>query len=76
MSSRQSKFYGIVKVATIGLGMKGLLDDMGIKVKVLVNTDSSEAKSIASRRGAGRARRDEARELRVRGRWRKWSFRS
>ncbi len=47
----------------MGLGMKGLLGDMGIEVKVQVNTDSSAAKSIVSRRGAGRVRRIEVREL-------------
>ena len=48
--------------------MKGLLDDMGIEVKVQVNTDSSAAKSIASRRGAGRVRHIEVRELGVQDR--------
>ncbi len=63
LSSGESEFYGIVKVATMGLGMKGLLDDVGIKMEVQVNTALSAAKSVASRRGAGRARRIEVREL-------------
>ena len=53
LSSGESEFYGIVKAATMGLGVKGLLDDLGVEVKVQVNADSSAAKSIASRRGAG-----------------------
>ena len=55
-------FYGIVKAA-MGLGMKGLVEDLGVEVEVQVNTDSSAAKSISSRRGAGRVRHVEVREL-------------
>jgi hypothetical protein len=70
LSSGESEFYEIVKAATLGLGMNGLLDDAGVKVKVKVqaNTDSSAAKSIASRRGAGRMRHIEVRELWVQDR--------
>jgi hypothetical protein len=63
LSSGESEFYGIVKAAAMGLGMKGLMADLGIEVEVQVNTDSSAAKSVASRRGAGRVRRIEVREL-------------
>ena len=68
LSSGESEFYGIVKAATMGLGMKGLLGDLGVEVKVQVNMDPSAAKSIASRRGAGRMRHIEVRELWVQGR--------
>ncbi len=47
----------------MGLGMTGLLVDLGVVVEVQINTDSSAAKSIASRRGAGRVRLLEVREL-------------
>jgi len=43
--------------------MKSLLEDFGVSVKVKVNTDSSAAKSITSRKGAGRVRHIEVREL-------------
>ncbi len=46
----------------MGLGMKGLTEDSGVKVGVQANTDSSAAKSIPSSRGAGRVRRIEVRE--------------
>ncbi len=36
LSSGESGFYGIVKVETMGLGMKGLLSDTGINVKVQI----------------------------------------
>ena len=52
----------IVKAAAMGLGMRGLLEDLGVGVEVQVNTDSSAAKSITARRGAGRVRHIEVRE--------------
>ncbi len=53
LSSGEPELCEIVKAATMGLGVKGLMEDLGVKVEVQVNTDSSAAKSIASRRGAG-----------------------
>ena len=63
LSSGESEFYGIVKAATVGLGIKGLMMDMGLSMELRVNTDSSAAKSIASRRGCGKVRHLEVREL-------------
>ena len=47
----------------MGLGMRGLMEDLGMSVEVQVNTDSSAAKSITARKGAGRVRHIEVREL-------------
>ncbi len=47
----------------MGVGLKGLMADLGLEMKVQVKTVSSAARSIASRRGAGRVRRIEVREL-------------
>ena len=63
LSSGESEFYGIVKAAAMGLGMRGLMEDLGLSVEVQVNTDSSAAKSITARKGAGRVRHIEVREL-------------
>ena len=63
LASGESEFYGIVKAAAMGLGMKGLMEDLGVEVEVQVNTDSSTAKSITARKGAGRVRHIEVREL-------------
>ncbi len=52
-----------MKAATMGIGMRGPMADLGLEMKEQVNTDSSAARSIASRRGAGRVRRAEVREL-------------
>ncbi len=46
----------------MGFGVRSLLSDLGLEV-VQVNTDSSAARSTASRRGAGRVRHVEVRAL-------------
>ncbi len=56
LSSGESEFDGIFNAAAMGLGMKGLMEDLGVEVGAQANTDSSAAKSMASRRGAGRVR--------------------
>ncbi len=68
LSSDESEFCGIVKAATMGLGMKGLMT--GLEVEVQVNTDASAAKRIETRReGRGeRCRRiDQTRGARENG---------
>ena len=42
LSSGESEFYGIVKAAAMGLGMKGLMEDLGVGVEVQVNTGQDE----------------------------------
>ncbi len=47
----------------MGIGIRSLMKDLGVAVEVQVNTDSSVARSIASRRGARRVRHVEVCEL-------------
>ena len=47
LSSGEAEFYGVVKGASVGLGMKSLLADMGVDVHVNVHTDATAAKGIA-----------------------------
>ncbi len=68
LSSGESEFYGVVEAATMGPGMLGFLDDLGLEVKVQVNVGSSAAKSLVSRTGAGRVRHIEVGELWVQDR--------
>ena len=56
LSTGESEFYGAVKGATRLLGLHALLTDMGCHFKMRLGTDSSAAKGIASRRGAGSIR--------------------
>ncbi len=67
LPSGESEFYGIVKAATMGGGIKSLFGALGLAIKVQVNTDSSAARSISSRRGAGRTRHVEVQEKVRRG---------
>ena len=48
--------------------MRSLMEDLGVQVEVQVDTDSSAAKSMTARRGAGRVRHIEVRELWVQDR--------
>ena len=50
-----------MKAATIGIGIKSMFEDLGLKVEIQVNTELSAARSISSRRGAGRVRHVEVR---------------
>ena len=63
LSSGEAENYGIVKGASVALGLRNMLDDLGMKVKIRVKTDASAAKGIASRRGAGKVRHIEVSQL-------------
>jgi hypothetical protein len=54
LSSGEAEYYGIVKGTSVALGLRNMLDDLGMKVKIRGKTDASAAKGIASRRGAGK----------------------
>ena len=64
LSSGEAEFYGIVKGGSQGLGMKSMLGDMGVIVKVMIRTDASAAKSMATKKVMGRVR-----HIEVRGMW-------
>ena len=63
LSSGEAEFYGIVKGASVGLGMRSIMRDLGIDCKVKVNTDASAAKGIATRKGLGKVRHIEVNQL-------------
>ena len=63
LSSGEAEYYGLVKGATIAIGMKGMLKDFGIDVSIVMCTDASAAKGIASRRGLGKVRHIELCQL-------------
>ena len=56
LSPGEAEFYAIVKAGSMGIGVRSLFVDFGIKVAIRLNTDSETGKSIASRKGAGRVR--------------------
>ena len=56
LSSGEAEYYGIVKGASVGMGIRSLLGDFGIDLALKVNTDASAAKGMANRRGLGKVR--------------------
>ncbi len=66
LPSVESECCGIAKAATMGLGTKGLMEDLGSGVGAQANADSRAVKNITSRRGTGRVRRTEVREVWIR----------
>ena len=63
LSSGEAEYYGLVKGATIAIGIRGMLSDFGIECGIVLCTDASAAKGIASRRGLGKVRHIELCEL-------------
>ena len=64
-SSGEAELYACNKGASIGLGIRSNLGDMGIVIapQMTLSTDSSTAKAIASRRGLGKVRHIDVEEL-------------
>ncbi len=63
LSSGEAEYYGLVKGSSIGLGIRGIMSDLGVNGKVKVLTDSSAAKGISARKGVGRVRHIEVNQL-------------
>ena len=56
LSSGEAEYYGMVKGASVGLGTRELIRDLGVNLRTKVNTDASAAIGIASRKGLGKVR--------------------
>ena len=54
MSSGEAEYSGVVKGASIGMGVQSMYEDYNEKMKLIVFTDSSTARSITQRRGIGK----------------------
>ena len=63
LSSGEAEYYGIVNGASVGLGIRSVLQDLGCSVRLVVCTDSSAAKGMASRKGLGKVRHVEVNQL-------------
>ena len=57
LSSGEAEFYAIVEGASRSLGIKALMDDMGMEVEVVLKSDSSAGRAISLRKGTGKMRR-------------------
>ena len=56
LSSGEADYYGMVKAASTALGIKALLDDLGIIMGISRKPDATAAKGIATRQGLGKIR--------------------
>ena len=63
LSSGESEYYALVKGAAFGLSCQSMYRDFGIYMDVEVLSDSSAARSFASRRGLGKQRHVHTRYL-------------
>ena len=64
LSVAAAEYYALAEGSTRCLGLQTMLKELGVEAGVVViSTDSSSAKSFASRRGLGRMRHIEVKEL-------------
>ena len=56
LSSGESEYSAAVKCGSVGIGLKSMYEDYGKTMELEIQTDSSTAYAIASRRGVGRLR--------------------
>ena len=64
LSSGEAEYYGCVRAGSHALGVRSMLEDLGVTGKRLrIKTDASVAKSLASRRGLGGIRHIEVNQL-------------
>ena len=63
LSSAENEYYAICGTSATGMGLQALLHDWNISMELKVLTDSSSAKSFASRRGLGRMKHIQTRFL-------------
>ena len=64
LSVAEAEYYALIEGATRCLGVQSMLRDVGVATDIVVlSTDSSSAKSYASRRGLGKMRHIEVKDL-------------
>ena len=68
LSSGEAEYYAIVKGTSEGMGIRGILWDMGFVGRISVSTDASAAQGVASRRGLGKVKNIELNQLWVQDR--------
>ena len=59
----EAEYYALTHGAAHGLGMQSYFQDIGLNLGVVLESDSSSAKSFASRQGLGRQRHVQVRYL-------------
>ena len=62
-SSGEAEYYGLVRGASVAIGMRKMMKDLGVTCGIVAKTNASAAKSIASRLGVGKVRHIEVNQL-------------
>ena len=65
LSSGEAEFSGVVKSASVGIGMKALGQDLNYERELVIGTDSSAALSMTKRSGLGKVRHLAVADLRI-----------
>ena len=63
LSSGEAEYYGMVKGASVALGLQAVLSDFDVNCNIVLKSDASAAIAIASRRGLGKVRHIEVCQL-------------
>ena len=63
LSSGEAEYYGIVKGASVGMGLQAVLKDFEVETAITIKSDATAAIAIASRRGLGKVRHIEVCQL-------------
>ena len=63
LSSGEAEYYGMVKGASVALGLQAVLGDFDVQCSIVLKSDASAAIAIASRRGLGKVRHIEVCQL-------------
>ena len=65
LSSGEVEYYGLVKAASVALGVKSISEDLGMRFpgKICIRADASAAIGIANRVGIGKVRHIEVNQL-------------
>ena len=65
LSSGEAEYYGLVKAASVSIGVKTIMKDMGVELSepTIIKSDASAAIGIANRIGIGKVRHIEVNQL-------------
>ena len=63
LSTGEAELYAINKAAASGIGAKSILNDLEMSLDVVIYTDATSGKAMASRRGLGKVRHIAVNEL-------------
>ena len=63
LSTGEAELYALNKTAATSMGLKSLLEDMGISLDMKLFTDATTGRAIATRKGLGKVRHIAVNEL-------------